>query len=382
MNPDREGASSSTRSQAADLVLSSVFRLRDLDHLEEVMAGRAQGHIYARDGHPNADSLAERLARMEGGEAAVLAPSGMGAITALALHLLRPRDRLVADERLYGKTATLFEQILKPLGIDVAIRDLHDEAEATEAIVRGTRLVWVESLSNPLLRFCPIERLSTLAHQRGATLVVDSTFTPPPILRPLEMGADVVMHSVTKIISGHSDVTMGALIGGRSLMNAVRTTASTLGFHVSAFDCWLVERSLLTLDARIRAACANARRLAEWLADRSEVRRVIYPSLPEHPDVGWTEKCAPLAGHVVGFELDGRERVNRFLGRLRHVAFCPSLGDAMTTASHPWSTSHRSRPVVERIEQGITEGLVRMSVGIEPFEQIAADLSQALAEPS
>lgn len=380
MSEDSECFRGSTPGQGNDLSPSSVFRLRDLDHLEAIYAGKEVGYFYARDGHPNAAMLAAHLAELEGGEAALVAPSGMGAIASLLLHLLRPGDRLVADAQLYGKTSTLVDRHLRELRIDVALVDLSDDAAAKEAIKPGTKMVWIESLSNPMLRWSPVDHLAELATKAGATLAVDNTFTPPPILRPIDLGAHVVMHSLTKIISGHSDVTLGCLVGKKSLIDEVKGTASTFGYHAPAFDCWLTERSLPTLDIRVRAACDNAHKLAQFLREQPGIKRVIYPGLNDHPEHAWGQRFAPLAGHMLVFELAGRDEVNSLFQRLKHVPFCPSLGDVTTTVSHPVSTSHRTRPPEERQQLGITDGLVRVSVGVEPITQITSDFQQALAK--
>ena len=378
MSEDAEQFRGSTPGQAGDLSPSSVFRLRDLDHLEAIYAGRETGYFYARDGHPNAARLAAHLAEIEGGEMALIAPSGMGAIAALLLHLLRPGDRLVADAQLYGKTSTLVDRHLREFSVEVVLADLSDATAAKEAIRPGTKMVWIESLSNPMLRWSPVDRLAEWTTKVGAILAVDNTFTPPPILRPIDLGADIVMHSLTKIISGHSDVTLGCLVGKKDLIDAVKGTASTFGYHAPAFDCWLTERSLPTLELRVREACANARRLADFLKTQPGIRRVIYPGLGDHPEFEWGQKFAPLAGHMLAIELADRAAVNRLFGRLKHVPFRSSLGDVMTTVTHPVSTSHRTRPVEEREQIGITEGFVRVSVGIEPIDRITQDFEQAL----
>lgn len=368
----------STPGQCPDITLASVFTLRDLDHLEAVMSGAEPGYIYARDGHPNSQQLAEKLAALEGAEAGMVFPSGMAAITALLFDRLRPGRRVVADAQLYGKTTSLVDWLKAWFGVEVVFANLTDDADAKRAIIPGTTLVFGESLSNPLLRWSPLDRLAAIAHDSGALLAIDNTFSPPPVVRPIDLGADVVVHSLTKIISGHSDVTMGCLLGSKDLIQSIRGSASILGYHTSAFDCWLVERSLESLDLRVRAACANAAQLADILAKQPAVRRVVYPGQENHPDHAWGQSRAPLAGYMICFELADRESVNRLLQNLQHVRFCPSLGDARTTVSHPASTSHRSRPLEERLAQGIADGHVRVSVGVEKFELVKDDFESAL----
>lgn len=368
----------STPGQSPDITPASVFQLRDLDHLEAVMSGQKAGYVYARDGHPNAERLANKLANLEGAEAGIVFPSGMAAITALLFDRLRPGRRVVADAQLYGKTTTLVDWIKTWFGVEVVFANLTVDDEAKRAITPGTTLVFGESLSNPLLRWSPLDRLSAIAHQADALLAIDNTFSPPPVVRPIALGADLVVHSLTKILSGHSDVTMGCLLGPREVIDSVRCSASILGYHASAFDCWLAERSLESLELRVRAACANAAQLADILAKHPAVLRVIHPGRIDHPDYAWGQSYAPLSGYMFCFELADRAAVNRLLRSLRHVRLCPSLGDARTTVSHPASTSHRTRPLEERLSHGITDGLVRVSVGVEPIEVTCADLEAAL----
>lgn len=368
-----------TPGQAPEIVPSSVFQLRNLDHLEAVASGAEPGYVYARERHPNADRLAARLADLEGAASGLVFPSGMAAITALLFDRLAPGRRVVADNQLYGKTTALVDWLRRWFSVEVVFADLADASEAERAVDGDTPLVFCESLSNPLLRWRPLDRIAEISRRAGALLAVDNTFSPPPVLRPLEMGAGLVVHSVTKIISGHSDVTMGCLLGPADVIESVRDSASVLGYHASAFDCWLVERSLESLDLRVRAACANASSLADFLARHPRVRRVIYPGLADHPDRAWGALRAPLSGYMLGFEVDGRETVNRMLERLERVRFCPSLGDARTTISHPASTSHRGRPPEERKAQGISDGLLRVSVGVDPVDDVARDFDRALA---
>lgn len=363
---------------ASNLTLSSVFRIRDLDHVDALYAGIEPGFIYARDGHPNADRLGRQLADLEGASAGVVLASGMAALAAILLDRLGPGDRVVASRDLYGKTITLLTERLGRFGIQVELVDTQDLAAVEAAVRAKAKLLLVESLSNPLVRAAPLEQLATLAHAAGALFVVDATFSPPPALRALSLGADLVVHSLTKILSGHGDVTLGAVLGAAELVEPLRATASVYGQHAAAFDCWLTERGLATLDLRVERSFANALTLARFLRQHPRVRMVHYPGLEEHPDHDWVRRHMTGFGFMLAFELGGRSEVNTLFQRLRDVPFCPSLGDVHTTVSHPATTSHRALAEERRHSLGIRDGTVRVSVGIEAPQQIVDDFAQAL----
>src|SRR5262245_29589381 len=325
------------------LYQSSVYCLEDLDALDAVMSGEEAGFIYARDGHPNAQRLAERLAQLEAGGWAVMGGSGMASISAAVLSLVQQGERIVASNRLYGRTTQLFGQELTRFGVRATLVDCTDLA-AVEAALKADpapRLLFVETLSNPLLSLADIPVLARLAHERECRLIVDNTFASPVLCRPLEMGADLVMESLTKMIGGHSDITLGVLAGREDdadLRQQVLQVTSIWGLSSPPFDCWLAERSLDTLPLRMKAASANAAALADWLALQSAVKQVVYPGRPEHPDHGKARALLAQAtpgelhfGHMLCFELHGgRDAVNRFL-RTSGIPFSPSLGNTTTT---------------------------------------------------
>ncbi|MGL4463187.1 MAG: trans-sulfuration enzyme family protein [Planctomycetia bacterium] len=345
--------------------LNSVFPIADLNHLERLYSGEEAGFIYARDGHPNSAELAAALAEREGAEAALVASSGMAAIAAVLLDQLKPGDVVAAAAELYGKTLEVLGARLAAFGVVVRWFDARDPAavESACAAEPKPKLVFVESLSNPLLNATDVGRAAAAAHAAGALLVVDSTFTPPPLLRPIDLGADLVVHSLTKILSGHADVTLGSVAGRRSLVDPLRKTASAFGSHAAAFDCWLTLRGLATFDLRLERSCENARRLAALLPTLPGVGEVYYPA---------------LGGFMTSFEMTGgRDAVDGLFRALQHVGFYPSLGDVKTTVSYPAGTSHRGLTPDERRRLGITAGLVRVSVGIEPWPVIEADFRQA-----
>lgn len=378
-----------TRPLVPPLYQSSVYWLEDLDVLDAVMGGDEAGFIYARDGHPNALRLAGRLAEMEGGGWAVMGGSGMASISAATLALVQQGDRIVASNRLYGRTTQLFTQELARFGVATTLVDTTDLG-AVEGALRAApaKLLFVETLSNPLVRLADVPALARLAHAHECKLIVDNTFATPVLCKPLATGADLVMESLTKMVGGHSDVTLGVLCGhahDEDLHQQVSQASSIWGLSSPPFDCWLAERSLDTLPLRMIAASRNAFALADWLATQPGVRQVVYPGRPDHPDheaakalfAGAADE--PLFGNMLCFELSGgRDAVNRFLRQATGVPFSPSLGNTTTTCSHPGSTSHRYVSPAEKRRQGIGDGLVRLSVGIEDVERIRQEMAKGL----
>jgi cystathionine beta-lyase/cystathionine gamma-synthase len=377
------------------LYQSSVYCLPDLDALDRVMDGEEDGFIYARDGHPNGERLAERLADLEGAGWALVCGSGMAAVSAAILATVQQGDALVASNRLYGRTTQLFLQELSRFGITATFTDSTDLEQVEQALRGGAKLLFVETLSNPLLRLADLPALARLAHDRGCLLIVDNTFATPCLCRPLELGADVVIESLTKMIGGHSDITLGILCGGRADQEDEQATVtreqtapvvSIWGLSSPPFDCWLAERSLDTLALRVRAACDNAQTLADWLSEQRSVRQVIYPGRADHPDHDIAERLfagaagdRPLYGNMLCFELaGGRDGVNRFMRMATDIPFSPSLGNTTTTCSHPGTTSHRYVSPAEKKRQGIGDGLIRLSVGIENLAQIQTAISKGL----
>lgn len=363
------------------LYQSSVYTLPDLDALDRIMNAEAPGYIYARDAHPNAKRLGQMLAEMEAANWGVVTGSGMAAITALVVATLQQGQRIVASNRLYGRTTQLFTQELNRFGVTTEYIDANDLTQVEAALAKGARLLFVETMSNPMVRVVDIPNLATLAHRHDCLFVVDNTFATPVLTKPLEMGADFVMESLTKMIAGHSDVTLGLLCGNDAdRLPGVTAAVSIWGLASNPFDCWLAERGMATLELRMHAACQNAARLAEWLAEQPGVTRVIYPGRLDHPD----HELAPEIlrggfGNMLCFELaGGRDAVNRFMHEAPGIPFSPSLGHCGTTLSHPATTSHRYASPAERRRQGITDGLIRLSVGPEDVEQIRHEMKKGL----
>ncbi|MCI0464926.1 MAG: aminotransferase class I/II-fold pyridoxal phosphate-dependent enzyme [Gemmataceae bacterium] len=363
------------------LYQSSVYTLPDLDALDRIMNAEAPGFIYARDGHPNARRLAEQLATAEGADWAVICGSGMAAISAILLAVLKQGDRIVASHRLYGRTTQLLDGELPRFGVKTTFVDCGDLDAVRSALDQPAKVLFAETMSNPLLRLVDVAALAELARQRGCLLIVDNTFATPTLTRPLELGADVVMESLTKMIGGHSDVTLGMIGGKGDLLPQVSAAVSIWGLASNPFDCWLAERGLATLPLRMRAASENAAALADWLAEQPAVTRVLYPGRPDHPDHPLAQRLLVGGfGNMLCFDLQGgRAAVNRFMRLAPGIPFSPSLGNVTTTLSHPATTSHRYVSPAERRRQGIGDGLIRLSVGVEPLVQIQAEMLKGLA---
>ncbi len=363
------------------LYQSSVYTLPDLDALDRIMDGAEPGFIYARDGHPNAKLLAQQLAEVERAAWAVVTGSGMAAITAGLLALLKQGERIVASNRLYGRTTQLFGQELNRFGVQTTFVDANDLDAVAAALETPARVLFVETMSNPLVRVADLPALAKLAEERGCLLFVDNTFATPELARPLEWGADLVMESLTKMIGGHSDVTLGVVAGSDTdLLPQVNQVASIWGLASNPFDCWLAARGLATLGLRMRAASANAAALADWLAGQPAVSQVVYPGRSDHPDHALARELFGGAfGNMLCFELrGGREGVNHFMRAAQGIPFSPSLAHTTTTCSHPATTSHRYVSPAERRRQGISDGLIRLSVGCEDLGVIQGEMSKGL----
>ena len=371
---------SATRPLVPPIVPSAVFVARDADHMNQVYEGGEQGFTYAREGSPNAELLAAKIAALEGADAGLITSSGMSAVAATVLGLLKAGDRVVAGNQLYGRTSRLMTHELPRLGFATDLVDATDAADVKRALGPATRLVLVEVVSNPLLRVVDVAAVAGVARAHGALLIVDNTFPTPLTLRPLELGADVVVHSVTKMLAGHSDVTLGAVCGSRELLAPIRDAIVTWGLNGSPFDCWLAERGMNTLELRLKRANANAAALADLLAGQPGVQHVFYPGRPDHPDHAVASRLlGGWFGSMVTFELaGGRAAVNRFMQALPSIPFAPTLGDVATLISHPAVTSHRGLTAEAREALGIREGTIRVSVGVEEFAVLEGEFRAAL----
>ncbi|MTJ04410.1 MAG: aminotransferase class I/II-fold pyridoxal phosphate-dependent enzyme [Sediminimonas qiaohouensis] len=352
---------------------SVVYASDSPDELDAQYDGDVQGYTYAREGHPNADVVAARLDAMEGASGGVVTGSGMAAVTAVMMGLLKAGDHVVGGDQLYGRSLRLMGQDLPRMGIETTLADPTDAARFAEAIRPETRMILIEVVSNPTLRVADMEGLARLAREKGVLLVVDNTFTTPRGYRPFEVGADIVIHSVTKLLAGHSDVTLGyAVARDAEVQKAIYDFAVTTGLTPSPFDCWLAERGFATFDLRFERAQDNAAALADHLAGLPAVKRVLYPTRDDHPDAARARALLGGQGcNMVSFELTGgRAAANAFTRAADGLAFAPTLGDVGTTLSHPASSSHRAMSAETRAALGMSEGFFRVSVGLEDIGEL------------
>jgi len=373
---------SASRPLVSPLQPSVVYVAAGPDALDAQYEGRAPGYAYAREGHPNADTLAAMIDALEGASGGIVTGSGMAAVGAAMLALLAAGDHVVGGDQLYGRSLRMLADDLPRLGIATGLADPTDAAAVAAALRPATRMILIEVVSNPTLRVADLAGIAALARDRGILLAVDNTFTTPRGLRPLEHGADLVIHSVTKLLAGHSDATLGYIADRDPAVAArLRTVAATFGLTPAPFDCWLAERGLLSFPLRHERASANAAALADHLARLPGVVRVLYPGRADHPDHA---RAATLLGHRCGnmlaFEVaGGRAAANRLVRAAPALAFAPTLGDVATTLSHPPTSSHREVPAAARAAAGITEGFFRVSVGVEEIGALRDAFTAAVA---
>ncbi len=381
LHADRLRPEAVNRPLVAPIHPSVVWTFDDLATVDEVWEGRRPGFIYARMGHPNRTVLERAVARLHGAPAAVATASGMAALASAILAACSAGDHLVASSRLYGGTHSLLEGHLRRLGLAVDYADQTDARAVQAALRPNTRLVLVETLSNPTLSLPDLEGLAGLARQRGFSLLVDNTFCSPVLHRPLEWGATAVVESVTKYLAGHSDVTGGVLAGPAELVQRAALVARDLGGSLDPVSAWLAVRGMKTVFLRLERHSENGMAVARWLAGRRGVLRVYYPGLAEHPQHGLARRLLPRGfGGMVSFEVaGGRAGAEVFTGHLRLIANAPSLADVTTTLLHPATTSHRYLAPERRAAAGVTDGLIRLSVGLEPVADLVADLERGLS---
>jgi len=324
---------SASRPVVSPISPSVVYARADADALDDQYEGRAEGYTYGREGHPNWTILADKLDWMEGATGGVVTASGMAAVGAVFQAVLRTGDHVVAGNQLYGRTLRLLQDEMPRIGVDVTLADPADGRAFAAAIRPETRMVLVEVVSNPTLRVADMAAIAAACNERGVLLAVDNTFTTPRLYHPFAEGADVVIHSVTKMLAGHSDVTLGYVAAcDAALARRLYDVAVTWGLTPSPFDCWLAERGLNSFEVRFERAQANAVALADHLAGLAGVEAVLYPGRADHPD---HDRAVALlggqGGHLVSFRLNGgRAEVNRFLRAAEHIAFAPTLGDIGT----------------------------------------------------
>ncbi|HEX8034985.1 MAG TPA: cystathionine gamma-synthase [Ktedonobacterales bacterium] len=341
--------------------------------------GENKGYEYSRTGNPTRTALEECLASLENASHGLAFASGLAATSAV-LSLLRPGQHVIAGDDLYGGTYRIFERVLRPMGVTFDYVPAREVQAYARAIKPETKMIWAETPTNPLLSLVDIQALASIAREHDIPLVVDNTFATPYLQRPLDLGAQIVVHSTTKYINGHSDVVGGAVLTSDDQLYAdMKFYQNAAGGVPSAFDSWLVLRGAKTLAVRMRQHCENARRVAEFLAGHPLVRHVYYPGLASHPDHALAKRQMRDFGGMVSFDFAGtRADVDTFVRHLRLFALAESLGGVESLCCHPASMTHGSIPAAVREQRGVTETLLRLSVGIEDADDLIADLNQAL----
>jgi cystathionine gamma-synthase len=341
--------------------------------------GQSTGFDYSRTGNPTRQVLEEGIAGLEGGCRALAFASGMAAITAV-LCLFRPGDHLLVSEDLYGGTYRLLNQVAVPWGLEFSLVDTTDLAALAASIKNNTKGIFLETPTNPLMKITDIAAVVALARQRGLLTIVDNTFMTPYLQRPLELGADLVVHSATKYLGGHNDVVMGIAITAREdLGEKLAFIQNTIGAIPGPQDCWLVIRGLKTLAVRLERAQASTLELARWLSEHPLVTRVYYPGLPDHPGHEICKKQASGFGAMLSFEVKHAELVEQILHRLKIISFAESLGGVESLITFPERQTHAEIPSEMRLKLGINDRLLRLSVGLEDLNDLKADLERALA---
>lgn len=363
------------------LFLTSSFVFASAEEAAQRFSGDLPGNVYSRFTNPTVRSFQDRLAALEGGEACVATASGMSAILSLCLALLSQGEHIVCARGVFGATTMLLKNYLAKLGIDTTFVPLTDLQAWRDAINSKTRLLLVETPTNPLMEVADIAALSEIAHQHGALLAVDNAFCTPVLQKPLELGADLVVHSATKFLDGQGRCVGGAVVGDADLVGKeVFGFMRTAGPSMSPFNAWVFSRGLETLGIRMRAHSEQAHALAEWLQEQQAVSKVFFPGLAQHPGHALAARQQSGFGGIVSFEVfGGRDAAWQVIDQTKMISITANLGDVKTTITHPGTTTHAKLTDEERAVAGITPGLVRIAAGLESLDDIKEDLQRGLA---
>jgi O-succinylhomoserine sulfhydrylase len=373
-----------TRSQfnehAEALYLTSSFVFDNAAQAAARFSGEEAGFVYGRFSNPTVSMMQERLAALEGGEACIATASGMAAILSTVMALMKAGEHIVASQGIFGATQQLFGGILPKFGIDTTFVASSEAAAFQTALRPQTKLVFIETPSNPLTEVFDIAALAQVAHAGGALLAVDNCFCSPALQRPLDLGADLVIHSATKYLDGQGRVLGGAVVGRKELTEEVFKFLRTAGPSISPFNAWVILKGLETLRIRMEAQSASALQLARWLETQPQVARVYYPGLPSHPQHALAMRQQKTGGAIVSFEVKGgREQAWRMVDATRLISITANLGDTKSTITHPASTTHGRISAEARTASGIRESLLRVAVGLESVADLQADLARGLA---
>ncbi|MDA8127736.1 MAG: O-succinylhomoserine sulfhydrylase [Betaproteobacteria bacterium] len=362
------------------MFLTSSFMFGSAAEAAARFKGEQPGPIYARFANPTVNMMEARLAALEGAERCVAFSSGMASILATVMGLMKAGEHVVASRSIFGSTVQLFSNILGRFGVETTYVSPTDPAEWRAAVKPNTKLFFVESPSNPLTEVSDIRALADIAHAAGAWLAVDNCFCSPALQKPLEFGADIVIHSATKYLDGQGRVLGGAVLGSKDLMEGVFTFLRTAGPTLSAFNAWVILKGMETLSLRMDAHSRNALALAQWLEAQPQVARVWYPGLPSHPQHELAMRQQKTGGGIVSFELKGGKNAAwKLIDATKLLSITANLGDTKSTITHPASTTHSRMTAEQRAAAGIGDGLVRIAVGLESMADIQADLARGLA---
>lgn len=371
-----------TGSLAAPIYQTSTFAFQDVAQGAARFAGEECGYVYTRLGNPTQELLEEKIAILEKAEAAIATASGMGAISAAIWTLLATGDHILACSNLYGCTYALLDEQLPKFGINTTFVDGRDVNNFREHMKPNTKLIIVETPSNPRLDLIDIEEVAKVAHQNGALLMVDNTFLSPFGQNPLELGADIVVHSATKYLNGHGDVIAGAVVGKKDFIDRVRMTGikDLTGACISPFNAWLTIRGMKTLGVRMERHCSNAMEVAKYLYSHPKIESVYYPGLETYPQYELAKRQMKCFGAMISFEILGGVKAGiDLMNNVRLCTLAVSLGDTETLIQHPASMTHAVIPTEKRLEAGISDGLVRLSIGLEDAQDIINDIDMALS---
>jgi len=364
---------------SAPVYHAAVFAAPDAAQGAAIHDGERPGYCYSRLGNPTQAALEAAMCRLEGGDAAFAFASGMAAISSTLFSLLKPGDHIVAPESLYASTYLLLDQMLAPLGVAVTYVDALDPSCYAAALRPETKVFYLESPANPTLNLIDLSAVAKIAREHQVTTVMDNTFATPFNQRPLELGIDAVVHSATKYLGGHADLIAGVLVGSEALARRVRWhTNKILGAVIAPQTAWLVLRGIKTLALRMERHNANALAVAQFLAEHPKVKAVHYPGLPSHPQHALAKRQMRGFGGMIAFDVESVEAGRRLVNNLKLCSLCVSLGDVATLIQHSASMTHASVPRERRLQVGVTDGLIRLSVGIEDAQDIIADLDQGL----
>lgn len=368
-----------TGSVVTPIYASSTFVFESAEQGADRFLGKQPGYIYTRLGNPTVRALELNVAALEGAEDARAAATGMAAITGVVMSVVKSSDHVVAGNMLYGGTHKLLTDILKEYGVEHTLVDTMDPANFEKAIQPNTKMIYIETPSNPLMSLTDIKAVAKIGKKHGIVTVIDNTFMSPYLQRPIEMGIDVVVHSLTKSLSGHSDMVGGIVVASKEFLKKMDPTFKNMGATMGAWDAWLTLRGIKTLHVRWDRMLENAQKIAEYLEAHPKVDHVNYPGLPSHPQYELGKKQMDGSGGMMSFELKGGlEAGRKMMNSVKLCSLAVSLGAVETLICHPPSMTHSVVPREERIRSGLTDGLVRLSVGIEDLDEIIEDLGQAL----